>query len=66
MRTLKRMNETDINIEGDMVVISQTTSSYSRGTIEFPVAAWPTVKATIEAELDEFFMSLENRDEPNE
>jgi hypothetical protein len=59
------MNETDINIEGDMVVISQT-ADYRGHTIEFPVAAWPTVKATIEAELDEFFMSLETRDEPNE
>jgi hypothetical protein len=50
MKTIKRMAETDITVENETIVISQS-SNYRTETIEIPVAMWAYISAVIEEEI---------------
>ena len=51
MKTIKAMRETDINVEGDKIVITQS-SNYRTETIELPVAMWAYFSTLVECEMD--------------
>ena len=51
MKTIKAMKETDINVEGSMIVVSQT-NNYRTETVEIPIAMWSFFCALVEGEID--------------